>query len=73
MNHRCVHRWAFPAWGQDLQLREDELPALQGREVRVRVTHCGLCHSDLHIQAGGFDMVAASCRRWNAAPASSCR
>ena len=56
MNHRCVHRWVFPAWGQDLQLREDELPALQGREVRLRVTHCGLCHSDLHIQAGGFDL-----------------
>ena len=22
----------------------------------MRVTHCGMCHSDLHVQAGGFDM-----------------
>jgi D-arabinose 1-dehydrogenase-like Zn-dependent alcohol dehydrogenase len=24
--------------------------------VTLRITHCGICHSDLHIQAGGFDM-----------------
>ena len=56
MNHRCAHRWAFPAWGQALQARDDELPAPVGHEVTVSVTHCGMCHSDLHIQAGGFDM-----------------
>ena len=56
MNFRCAHRWAFPAWGQDLEARDDELPAPVGREVTVRVTHSGMCHSDLHIQAGGFDM-----------------
>ena len=56
MTHRCAHRWAFAGWGQALQLRQDEMPAAQGREVHVRVTHCGMCHSDLHIQAGGFDL-----------------
>jgi D-arabinose 1-dehydrogenase-like Zn-dependent alcohol dehydrogenase len=56
MNYRCAHRWAFPAWGQDLEGRTDDLPAATGHEVSVRVTHCGMCHSDLHIQAGGFDM-----------------
>ena len=56
MTYRCAHRWAFAGWGQDLQLRQDEMPAAQGREVHVRVTHCGMCHSDLHIQAGGFDL-----------------
>ena len=56
MNCRCAHRWAFASWGQALGLREDELPAPTGHEVTVRVTHCGVCHSDLHIQAGGFDM-----------------
>lgn len=56
MNFRCAHRWAFPAWGQDLEARDDDLPAPAGREVTVRVTHSGMCHSDLHIQAGGFDM-----------------
>ena len=56
MNCRCAHRWAFAGWGQELRLQEDELAAPTGHEVTVRVTHCGMCHSDLHIQAGGFDM-----------------
>jgi propanol-preferring alcohol dehydrogenase len=56
MIYRCAHRWAFPTWGGELQPRSDELPAATGHEVIVRVTHCGMCHSDLHIQAGGFDM-----------------
>jgi len=56
MNYRCVHRWAFSNWGGSLQLREDPLEAPAGHEVTVRVTHCGICHSDLHVQAGGFDM-----------------
>jgi D-arabinose 1-dehydrogenase-like Zn-dependent alcohol dehydrogenase len=56
MNYRCAHRWAFKAWGGALeQLAEDLAPAA-AHEVTVRVTHCGMCHSDLHIQAGGFDM-----------------
>jgi len=56
MNYRCAHRWAFPSWGGALQERADELPAPMGAEVTIRVTHCGICHSDLHVQAGGFDM-----------------
>lgn len=56
MNYRCAHRWAFPSWGGELQEFSDELAAPAGHEVTVRITHCGMCHSDLHIQAGGFDM-----------------
>jgi alcohol dehydrogenase, propanol-preferring len=56
MNYRCAHRWAFPKWGGALEKMQDELAAPAGNEVTVRVTHCGICHSDLHIQAGGFDM-----------------
>ena len=56
MNYRCAHRWAFAAWGQDLQARDEDLAPPTGHEVTVRVTHSGMCHSDLHIQAGGFDM-----------------
>ncbi len=58
MNYRCAHRWAFSSWGGALAQREDSLEPAQGSEVTVRVTHCGMCHSDLHIQAGGFDMGA---------------
>jgi alcohol dehydrogenase, propanol-preferring len=56
MDYRCAHRWAFPKWGAKLELHEDALAPPAGHEVTVRVTHCGMCHSDLHIQAGGFDM-----------------
>jgi D-arabinose 1-dehydrogenase-like Zn-dependent alcohol dehydrogenase len=56
MNYRCAHRWAFPKWGAALEEMADELAAPAGQEVTVRVTHCGMCHSDLHVQAGGFDM-----------------
>lgn len=56
MKYVCAHRWAFNAWGDSLEARDDSLPALTGHEVTVRVTHCGMCHSDIHILAGGFDM-----------------
>ena len=56
MDYRCAHRWAFPKWGAALEEMADELAAPSGHEVTVRVTHCGMCHSDLHVQAGGFDM-----------------
>jgi len=56
MLYRCAHRWAFTHWGGPLEQREDDLPTCEPHELTVRVTHCGMCHSDLHIQAGGFDM-----------------
>lgn len=54
--HRLARRWAFEAFGGDLVERHDELPAPTGHEVTVRVSHCGVCHSDLHIRDGGFDL-----------------
>ncbi len=56
MSYTCAHRWSFKAWGGQLEASEDPLAPPQGHEVTLRVTHCGICHSDLHIQAGGFDM-----------------
>jgi len=56
MNCRCAQRWAFRDWGGTLQRQADDLAAPIGHEVTVRVTHSGICHSDLHIQAGGFDL-----------------
>ena len=56
MRYQCAHRWAFKTWGGALERIEDALAPAVGHEVTVRVTHCGMCHSDLHIQAGGFDM-----------------
>ncbi len=56
MKYHCVHRWAFNLWGGAIEEREDALQLATGHEVTLRVTHCGMCHSDVHILAGGFDM-----------------
>ena len=56
MEYRCAHRWSFSNWGGALEEQAEDLPPPSGHEVTLRVTHCGICHSDLHVQAGGFDM-----------------
>jgi D-arabinose 1-dehydrogenase-like Zn-dependent alcohol dehydrogenase len=43
-------------WGQPIELREDPTPVPQGTEVLLRVTAAGICHSDLHINDGFFDL-----------------
>ena len=43
-------------WGQPIELREQPTPTPQGTEVLLRVTAAGICHSDLHINDGFFDL-----------------
>jgi len=47
---------AFADYGSPLQEIVAELPAPQGSEVVVRVGHCGVCHSDVHLHDGYFDL-----------------
>jgi len=42
--------------GQPLQKKVFDTPKPQGTEVLVRVTRSGVCHSDLHIWEGYFDL-----------------
>jgi len=42
--------------GQPLQKKVLDTPKPQGTEVLVRVTRSGVCHSDLHIWEGYFDL-----------------
>ena len=35
--------------GQKLVQQTIELPEIQPGHIRIQVTHCGLCHSDLHL------------------------
>jgi D-arabinose 1-dehydrogenase-like Zn-dependent alcohol dehydrogenase len=42
--------------GQPLQKVAKETPRPKGTEVLVRVTRAGVCHSDLHIWDGYFDL-----------------
>lgn len=43
-------------WGRPIERREYPTPEPQGTEVLMRVTACGICHSDLHINDGYFDL-----------------
>ena len=43
-------------WGGPLKLREAPTPTPKGREVLLRITAAGICHTDLHIQDGFFDL-----------------
>lgn len=43
-------------FGQPLQRVESPNPVPQGTEVLVRITASGVCHSDVHLWEGYFDM-----------------
>jgi D-arabinose 1-dehydrogenase-like Zn-dependent alcohol dehydrogenase len=47
-------RQSLVAYGQPLRETTADRPTPQGGEVLVRVTCCGVCHSDLHVQDGYF-------------------
>ena len=47
---------AIVEYGQPLQIIESATPEPKGTEVLLKVTHCGVCHSDVHIHDGHFDM-----------------
>ena len=44
------------AYGAPLAAGRRPLPEPQGREVLVKVRHCGVCHSDIHLQDGHFSL-----------------
>jgi D-arabinose 1-dehydrogenase-like Zn-dependent alcohol dehydrogenase len=51
-----IKKQVFEDYGATLTESVGELPAPQGSEVLVRVGHCGVCHSDLHLHEGHFDL-----------------
>ncbi len=42
--------WVCSTKGAKLELKEIELAELQPHEVRVEISHCGLCHTDIHMR-----------------------
>ena len=44
------------AWGEPLEGRQSETPEPKGSEVLIKVDACGICHSDIHIWEGSFDL-----------------
>jgi D-arabinose 1-dehydrogenase-like Zn-dependent alcohol dehydrogenase len=51
-----VLSWQIIEHGMPLQKRVLETPKPQGSEVLVRITRAGVCHSDVHIWDGYFDL-----------------
>lgn len=51
-----MESWQVLAWGQPLQRVLARVPEPQGTEVVLKVAACGVCHSDLHLREGRFDL-----------------
>jgi len=51
-----MRAWAVVENGAPLQEIELPTPEPKGTEVLLEVTHCGVCHSDLHIWDGYYDI-----------------
>ena len=51
-----MRAWAVVENGQPLKEIELPTPEPKGTEVLLEVTHCGVCHSDLHIWEGYYDV-----------------
>ncbi|MGM0559685.1 MAG: alcohol dehydrogenase [Pseudomonadota bacterium] len=51
-----MHCRQLTDFGQSLEARTRALPEPKGEEVLLRVTGAGVCHSDLHIVEGGYDL-----------------
>ena len=51
-----MRAWAVVENGADLREIEMPTPEPKGTEVLLEVTHCGVCHSDLHIWEGYYDL-----------------
>jgi alcohol dehydrogenase/propanol-preferring alcohol dehydrogenase len=48
--------YPFDAFGKPLAQALREIPQPAGSEIVLRVGSCGLCHSDLHLHEGYFDL-----------------
>ncbi|MGE5219567.1 MAG: alcohol dehydrogenase [Chloroflexota bacterium] len=43
-------------WSRPLEKVERQTPTPKGAEVLVKIKYCGVCHSDVHIRDGFFDL-----------------
>ena len=46
---------------EDTQIQEHslEVPEPTGHEVVVDISHAGVCHTDIHVRDGGYDLGSA--------------
>ena len=48
--------YQFETYGADLVCNENEAPTVSGKQVLLKIDACGVCHSDVHLWEGYFDM-----------------
>ncbi len=48
--------YQVPKPGMPLQEVESPTPKPTGREVVVKTIACGVCHTDIHLHSGAFDL-----------------
>lgn len=53
---RAMRSARMTAPNAPLQMAESDVPRPSGEQVTVRVKSAGVCHSDLHLWEGGYDM-----------------
>lgn len=51
-----MNRQSLIEYGKPLEATKAAIPEPKGTEIVVRVSHCGVCHSDIHLQDGYFSM-----------------
>jgi D-arabinose 1-dehydrogenase-like Zn-dependent alcohol dehydrogenase len=51
-----MHAYQITGFGQPLQKIEKATPVPKGSELLLEVEACGVCHSDLHLWDGFFDL-----------------
>ena len=54
--HSYEKLWRWSSWGVPLELFETATPEPTGTQVLLRVRAAGVCHSDLHIWEGSYDL-----------------
>lgn len=51
-----MHSQSMIAYREPLVARDSDTPQPAGSDVVIRIRHCGVCHSDLHMHDGCFHM-----------------
>ena len=51
-----MQRQSIVEYGAPLSETSADTPTPTGTQVLVRIAHCGVCHSDVHIHDGHFDL-----------------
>ncbi len=51
-----MKRQSLIEYGQPLQETQASTPVLEGTQILIKISYCGVCHSDIHIQDGYFSI-----------------